>query len=42
MKPNGQAIPQYTQKPMTQAQPSAPDHAVPVQNMNDMDDERPF
>jgi len=42
MKTVGQSIPQYTQQPMTQAQPSAPDHAVPVQNMNDMDDEIPF
>jgi len=41
-KPIGQAMPRYTQQPMTQAQPSAPDHAVPVQNMNDMDDEIPF
>ena len=38
----GQVMPNYTQQPMTQAQPSAPDHAVPVQNMNDMDDEIPF
>jgi len=42
MKTVGQSIPQYTPQPMTQAQPSAPDHAVPVQNMNDMDDEIPF
>lgn len=42
MKPIGQTVPQYTPQPMTQAQPSAPDHAVPVQNMNDMDDEIPF
>ena len=42
MKPIGQSIPQYTEQPMTQAQPSAPDHAVPVQNINDMDDEIPF
>jgi hypothetical protein len=41
-KPIGQTVPQYTPQPMTQAQPSAPDHAVPVQNMNDMDDEIPF
>ena len=42
MKPIGQSVPRYTEQPMTQAQPSAPDHAVPVQNMNDMDDEIPF
>jgi hypothetical protein len=42
MKPISQSMPQYTQQPMTQAQPSAPDHAVPVENMNDMDDEIPF
>ena len=42
MKTVGQSIPQYTPQPMTQAQPSAPDHAVSVQNMNDMDDEIPF
>ena len=41
-KPIGQTVPQYTQQPMTQAQPSAPDNAVPVQNMSDMDDEIPF
>ena len=42
MKTVGQSIPQYTPQPMTQAQPSAPDNAVPVQNMSDMDDEIPF
>ena len=42
MKPIGQTIPQYTQQPMTQAQPSAPDHAQPVEKMSDMDDEIPF
>jgi hypothetical protein len=41
-KPIGQTMPTYKEQPMTQAQPSAPDHAVPVQNMNDMDDEIPF
>ena len=41
-KPIGQAMPQYTQQPMTQAQPSAPDHAMPVEKMSDMDDEIPF
>ena len=42
MKPIGQTIPQYTPQPMTQAQPSAPDNAMPVNNMSDMDDEIPF
>jgi len=41
-KPIGQAMPQYTQQPMTQAQPSAPDHAMPVQKIEEMDDEIPF
>jgi len=27
---------------MTQAQPSAPDNAMPVEKMSDMDDEIPF
>jgi len=35
-------MPQYTQKPMTQAQPSAPEHAKPVEKIDDMDDEIPF
>jgi hypothetical protein len=42
MKTVGQSIPQYTPQPMTQAAPSAPDNAVPVNNMSDMDDEIPF
>ena len=42
MKPIAQTIPRYTPQPMTQAQPSAPDNAVPVNNMSDMDDEIPF
>jgi len=47
MKPIGQVMPnvtppQYTPQPMTQAQPSAPDNAMPVNNMSDMDDEIPF
>jgi len=41
-KPVGQTMPQYTPQPMTQAQPSAPDHAMPVEKMSDMDDEIPF
>ena len=42
MKTVGQSIPQYTPQPMTQAQPFAPDNAMPVNNMSDMDDEIPF
>ena len=42
MKTVGQAMPQYTPQPMTQAQPSAPDNAMPVEKMSDMDDEIPF
>ena len=42
MKPIAQTIPQYTPQPMTQAQPFAPDNAMPVNNMSDMDDEIPF
>ena len=41
-KPVGQVMPQYTPQPMTQAQPSAPDNAMPVEKMSDMDDEIPF
>ena len=41
-KPVGQTMPQYKPQPMTQAQPSAPDHAMPVEKMSDMDDEIPF
>lgn len=42
MKPIGQSMPQYREVPMTQAQPSAPDNAIPVQKIDDMDDEIPF
>ena len=42
LKPLGQTMPQYTPQPMTQAQPSAPDNAMPVEKMSDMDDEIPF
>ena len=42
IKPIGQAMPQYNEVPMTQAQPSAPEHAKPVDKMEDMDDEIPF
>ena len=41
-KPVGQTMPQYKPQPMTEAQPSAPDHAMPVEKMSDMDDEIPF
>ena len=41
-KPIGQTMPRYTEQQMTQAQPSAPDHAMPVEKMSDMDDEIPF
>jgi len=51
MKPIGQTMPQYTQVAMTQAQPSAPDNAVPVtlqdhkqinEDSEPLDDEIPF
>ena len=42
LKPIGQTIPQYKEVPMTQAQPSAPEHAKPVEKIDDMDDEIPF
>jgi hypothetical protein len=41
-KPVGQTMPRYTSQQMTEAQPSAPDHAMPVEKMSDMDDEIPF
>ena len=41
-KPIRQAMPQYREMPMTEARPSAPDNAVPVQKMEDMDDDLPF
>ena len=41
-KPVGQTMPRYTPQQMTEAQPSAPDHAMPVEKMSDMDDEIPF
>ena len=42
LKPIGQTMPQYREMPMTEARPSAPDNAVPVQKMEDMDDDLPF
>ena len=41
-KPIAQTMPQYKEMPMTEAQPASPDHAKPVENMSDMDDEIPF
>ena len=35
-------MPQYKEVSMTQAQPSAPEHAKPVEKIDDMDDEIPF
>ena len=40
-KPIGQAIPQYREMPMTEAQPSAPEYAKSVEKMEDMDDDLP-
>ena len=42
LRPVGQTMPQYKQIQMTEAQPAAPDHALPVEKMSDMDDEIPF
>ena len=42
MKSIGQAMPQYSEVQMTEAQPSAPEYAKPVEKMDDMDDEIPF
>lgn len=39
-KPIGQAMPQYREMPMTEARPSAPEHAKPIE-MNDLDDDLP-
>ena len=41
MKPIGDSVPRYTEQPMTQAQPSAPDNSVPAE-LSDRDDEIPF
>jgi hypothetical protein len=41
MKPIGDSVPRYTEQPMTQAQPSAPDKATTAQ-LSDLDDEIPF
>jgi len=42
MKPIGQTIPQYREVSMTQAQPSAPEYAKPVEKIDEMDDDIPF
>ena len=41
MKPIGESVPRYTEQPMTQARPAAPDNAVPAE-LSDLDDEIPF
>jgi len=41
MKSIGDSVPRYTEQPMTQAQPSAPDKATTAQ-LSDLDDEIPF
>ena len=43
MKPIGQTVPRYTEQQMTQARPSAPEHAEPItqSDLDDMDDEIP-
>jgi len=41
MKPIGQSVPRYTEQPMTQAQPSAPDNSQ-IAGLSDLDDEIPF
>jgi|TARA_R100000482_G_scaffold106039_2_gene48568 hypothetical protein len=41
LKHISQSVPNYKEVPMTEAQPSAPDHAVPVEKMSDMDDDLP-
>lgn len=40
-KPIGQAMPQYREMPMTEAQPSAPEYAKSVEKIEDMDDDLP-
>lgn len=41
MKPISQSMPRYKEVSMTQAQPSAPEHAVSVEKIEDMDDDLP-
>tara|TARA_Y100000004_G_scaffold9549_1_gene10397 strand:- start:1630 stop:2091 length:462 start_codon:yes stop_codon:yes gene_type:complete len=42
LKTVGESLPKYKEVPMSQAQPSAPEHAVSVEKIEDMDDEIPF
>ena len=42
LKSIGQAMPQYKEMQMTEAQPSEPEYAKPVEKIDDMDDEIPF
>ena len=42
LKSIGHAMPQYKEMQMTEAQPSAPEYAKPVEKIDDMDDEIPF
>jgi len=41
IKPIGDSVPRYTEQPMTQAQPSAPDNSQ-IAGLSDLDDEIPF
>ena len=41
IKPIGKTMPQYREMPMTEAQPSAPEYAIPVEKQEDMDDDLP-
>ena len=40
MKPIAESVPRYKEVPMTEARPSAPEHAKPIE-MNDLDDDLP-
>ena len=40
MKPIAESVPRYKEMPMTEARPSAPEHAKPIE-MNDLDDDLP-
>ena len=40
MKPIGESVQIYKEMPMTEARPSAPEHAKPIE-MNDLDDDLP-
>ena len=41
IKPIGQSVPRYTEQPMSQAQPPAPDNSQ-IAGLSDLDDEIPF